>query len=110
MFKVNNKDHGMPLAFRIFDSLRHHYISNAFGNICIGNGRRCCRKKVTKSKIGSKGSNLSKRRFNSTKISNQSSLFLHPIFLTLIILPPETVKLNVTKSYIVAWSYNTKQE
>ena len=30
MFKVNNKDTRTPLAFRIFDSIRHHSISGAF--------------------------------------------------------------------------------
>ena len=61
-------------------------------------------KKVTKSKIRGKGFHLTKKRFHSTKISNQSStfsFFAHQIFLHLIILQPETVKLNVTKRYIL---------
>ena len=33
-------------------------------------------KKVTKSKIGSKCFNLTKKRFHSTEISNQSSMFI----------------------------------
>ena len=69
------------------------------------------RKKITKSKIGSKGFNLTKIWFHLTKISNQSPMFILFIylfsffctsnFLALIILQPETVKLNVTKSYIL---------
>ena len=76
MFKVNNKDTRTPLAFRIFDSIRHHSILSAFKNMCFGKGRRCRGKKVTKSKIGSKGFNLTKKWFHSTKISNQSSMFI----------------------------------
>ena len=63
--------------------------------ICFGKGRICCRKKVAKSKIGSKGFNLTKKLLNSTETSNQSSM---SNFLALIILQPEIVKLNVTKS------------
>ena len=37
MFKVNNKDTGtIPLAFRIFDSIRPHSISSEFKNMCFG--------------------------------------------------------------------------
>ena len=37
MFKVNNKDtRTTALAFRIFDSIRHHSISSAFKNMCFG--------------------------------------------------------------------------
>ena len=75
MFKVNNRDTRTLLAFRIFDSVRHHSISSTFKNICSEKGRRC-RKKVTKSKIGSKGFNRTKKWLNSTKISNQSSMFI----------------------------------
>ena len=61
--------------------------------------------KITKSKIGSKGFNLTKKWFHLTEISNQSSIFFlffcTSNFLALIILQPETVKLNVTKSYIL---------
>ena len=84
MFKVNNKDTRTPLPFRIFDSIRHHSISSAFKSMCFGKGRRCCGQKVTKSKIGSKGFNLTKKWFNSTEISNQSRMciyfFLHVKF------------------------------
>ena len=59
-------------------------------------------KKVTKSRTGSKG-------FHSKVISlNQNFkpkfnvvFFLQTNFLALIILQPETIKLNVTKSYIL---------
>ena len=40
--------------------------------------------KVTKSEIGSKGFNQTKKGFHSTKISNQSSMFIffaHQVFL-----------------------------
>ena len=102
MFKVNNKDTRTPLAFRIFDSIRHHSIS-MHSKICFGKGR-CCRKKVTKSKIGSQSFTLTKKWFNSTEISNQRSMFIFSCtsnFFALVILQPETVKLNVTKSYIL---------
>ena len=46
------------LAFRIFGSIRHHSILGAFKNMCFRKGRKCCQKKVTKSKIGSKGFNI----------------------------------------------------
>ena len=95
MFKVNSKDTRTPLACRIFDSIRHHSILSAFKNMCFGKGRICCRKKVAKCKIGSKGFNLTKKLLNSTETSNQSSM---SNFLVLIILQPEIVKLNVTKS------------
>ena len=65
-------------------------------------------KKVTKSKIRSKSFNLTKKWFHSAKILNQSSVFLflflffsHIKFRALIILHLVTVKLNVTKSYIL---------
>ena len=71
-------------------------------------------KKVTKSKTGSKGFNLAKKWFHSTKISNQSSMFiylfvyyyyyyyyLHMKFSCSDNIIPETVKLNVTKRYIL---------
>ena len=61
MFKVNKKDTRTPLVFRIFDSIRQHSVSSAFKNMRFGNGRRCCRKKVAKSKITSKGFNLTKK-------------------------------------------------
>ena len=32
------------LAFRIFESIRHHSISGAFKNMCFRKGRRCYRK------------------------------------------------------------------
>ena len=38
-------------------------------------------KKVTKSKIGSKGFNLTKKWFQSTKISNQSSMVIFFVFM-----------------------------
>ena len=38
-------------------------------------------KKVTKSKIGSKGCNVTNKLFHSTKISNQSSFFFTSNFL-----------------------------
>ena len=76
--------------------------------ICFRKGRRCCRKKVRKRKICSNVFNLTKKWFHSTKISNQSSMFIYLFiyfctssFLVLIILQPEIVKLNVTKSYIL---------
>ena len=77
MFKVDDKDIRTALVFRIFDSIRHHSISSAFKNICFGKGRRYCQKKVTESKIGSKGFNLTKKLFNS----NQSSMFIFFFFL-----------------------------
>ena len=61
-------------------------------------------KKLQKVKIRSTGFNLTKKKFNSTKISNQSSKFIFfgiSSFLALIILSPETVKLNVTKNNIL---------
>ena len=61
-------------------------------------------KKLQKVKIRSTGFNLTKKKINSTKISNQSSKFIFfgiSSFLALIILSPETVKLNVTKNYIL---------
>ena len=61
MFKVNNKDTRTPLVFRIFDSIRHHSILSAFKDMGFEKGRRSCQKKVTKSKIGSKGFNLTKK-------------------------------------------------
>ena len=45
--------------------------------ICFRKGRRCCRKKVTKRKICSNVFNLTKKWFHSTKISNQSSMFVY---------------------------------
>ena len=36
---------------------------------------RCYRKEVEKSKMGSKGFNLTKKWFHSIEISNQSSMF-----------------------------------
>ena len=59
--------------------------------------------KSYKMSIGSKGFNLTKIWFHSTEISNQSSTFFFCMsnFLALIILQPETVKLNVAKSYIL---------
>ena len=76
MFKVNHKDTRTLLACRIFDSIRQHSILSAFRNMCFAKGRICCRKKVTKSKIGSKGFNLTKKLLNSTETSNQSSMFV----------------------------------
>ena len=61
-------------------------------------------KKLQKVKIRSTGFNLTKKKINSTEISNQSSKFIFfgiPSFLALIILSPETVKLNVTKNNIL---------
>ena len=68
-------------------------------------------KNVTKSKIESKGFNLTKKWFHSAKISNQSSMFIclfiylfiytSSNFLVLIILQSETVKLNVSKHYML---------
>ena len=61
-------------------------------------------KTVTKSKIGSKGFNLTKKRFYPIEISNQSSMFIFfctSNFLALITLHLKTVNLNVTKSYIL---------
>ena len=71
--------------------------------ICFRKGRRCCWKKVTKNKIWSMGFNLTKKWFNSTDISNQSTVYLFGTsnYFALIILQHETVKLNVTKSYIL---------
>ena len=76
MFKVNNKDTRTPLTFRIFDSIRHHSSSSAFKNMCFWKGRRCCWKNVTKSRTCSKCYNLTKKWFNSTEISNHSSMFI----------------------------------
>ena len=76
IFKVSNEDTRTPLAFKIFDSIRDHSISSAFKNMGFQKGRRCYRKKVTKSKIGSKGFNLTKKWFQSTDIWNQSSMFV----------------------------------
>ena len=61
-------------------------------------------KKLQKVKIRSTGFNLTKKKINSTEISNQSSKFIFfgiSSFLALIILSPETVKLNVTKNNIL---------
>ena len=61
-------------------------------------------KKLQKVIIRSTGFNLTKKKINSTKISNKSSKFIFfgiSSFLALIILSPETVKLNVTKNYIL---------
>ena len=99
MFKVKN-----ARTHRIFDSIRHHSILSAFKDMGFEKGRRCCQKKVTKSKIGSKGFNLTKKWFPSTEISNQRSMFIFfctSIFFSLILLQPQTVKLYVTKSYIL---------
>ena len=104
IFKVNNKETRTPLAFRIFDSIRHHFISSAFKNMF--RQRYEMSKKVTKSKIGSKDFNLTKKCFHSTDILKQISIFFFFFFcssnfLAQIILHPKTVKLNVTKSYIL---------
>ena len=56
------------LAFRIFDSIKHHSILGALGNMCFWNGKKCCQKKVTKNKMGSKGFNVTKNWFHSTEI------------------------------------------
>ena len=60
-------------------------------------------KKVTKNKIGSKGFNLIKSDFTQPKFQTkvQCLFFCVSNFLALIILQPETVKLNVTRSYIL---------
>ena len=83
------------LAFRIFDSIRHHYVSGTFKKMYFGKG-----------KIRNKGFNLTKKWFHSNKILNQSLMFMFLFFcisnfLVLTILQPETVKLNFTKSCIL---------
>ena len=57
MFRVNNKDTRTPLAFRIFDTVRHHSILSAFKNMCFRKGRNV-EKKIRKNKIGSEGFSL----------------------------------------------------
>ena len=60
-------------------------------------------KKVTKNKIGSKGFNLIKSDFTQPKFQTKVPCLFFCVsnFLALIILQPETVKLNVTRSYIL---------
>ena len=61
MFKVNNKDtRTTPLAFRIFDSIRHQFISSAFKNMCFGKGRRFSRKKLQKVQLETVKLNVTK--------------------------------------------------
>ena len=73
MFKVNNKDtRTTPLPFRIFNSI---------SKICASGKVRDVVKKVTKSKICSKGFNLTKKWLHSSEISNQSSMFIFFFFL-----------------------------
>ena len=48
------------LTFRTFDCIRHHSISSAFKNM-FQEGQEMLSKKVTKSEIGSKGFNLTKK-------------------------------------------------
>ena len=58
-------------------------------------------KQVTKSKIGSKSFNLTKN-FTQPKFQPKFNVFFSTAnFLALTILQPKTVKLNVTKNYIL---------
>ena len=50
MFKVNNKDTRTSLAFRIFDSIRHHSISITFKKCASGNVGDVVEKKLQKVK------------------------------------------------------------
>ena len=105
----------MSLAFRIFDSIRYHSISGTFKNMCFGKVRRCRRKKLQEIKQGPRVLTLVKGDINlSFKSKFSVYLFIYFLilfyyyyffftsnFCALIILQPETIKLNVTKSYIL---------
>ena len=104
MFKVNNEDtRMMPLAFRIFGSIRHHPISSAFRNMCFRKGRRCQSKKLQKVKQEARILTKLKSDFSQLKFQTkvQCLFFCTSNFVALIILQPETVKLNFTKKYIL---------
>ena len=61
MIKVNNRDtRTTPLAFRIFGSIRHQFISSAFKNMCFGKGRRFSRKKLQKVQLETVKLNVTK--------------------------------------------------
>ena len=54
MFKVNNKDNRTPLAFRIFDRIRHHSTSSASKNMFSGKVGDVVEKKLQKVKYGAR--------------------------------------------------------
>ena len=80
-----------------------HRVLIYFPQMCFSKGRRCRRKKLQKVKQGARV--LTQLKNNSTQPKFQTKVqclfFCVSNFLSLIILQPETVKLNVTKSYIL---------
>ena len=99
MFKVNNKDtRTTQLAFRIFDK-KGTTPFPVHSKICVSGD--VVDKKVTESKIGSKGFNLTKKWFHSTEISKESSMFIFFLHIRFSCSDSITARNSKTKPYKV---------